>query len=577
MKNLTILFLISFFSLQLSGQGFEWAKAIEVIDNSLAAGVSTPTDVEADASGNIYMAGMFSGVVDFGGGEVTSSGDFIPTLDGYICKFSPSGEFIWLEVLPSFLGGVDDIELDEEGNIYLLANFNEEITVAGQQVVAGVNDHGFIIAKLNADRELQWVSSVLQINTFDVVRGSSIELNSNEDLVVAGNFDAEVNIGGTILEAVNPGDGNHFLAVLGQADGDWNWVKRTSNLVPISAILDVATDAEGNIYATGATIGVSDFGGITVTSIDKQVFFLAKYDELGDLQWVNHSLGSTSTFDDEGTAVETDPASGDVYVTGTYGSTEFHIGGVILQEEDLCCGELFLARFDGSGALVWVKQSHGGSGNDNTTVDMARSSDGGALLTGYYGGSNGGDAIFGEGANEVTLSAGPANSVFVAKYESNGDCDWARGFHGNTATANARATTVADAGDGGPVVAGNFSENLIMESITLNSTPTILTPNMFVVKMNDAVSTFDRLASHFLNISLSPNPNGGLLLAAWEKPAAAGAFLQVSDQAGKILHSMSAEGLTSATLDLSNLENGIYSICLLAGEYKAVERFVLSR
>ena len=561
---------------QLQAQSFDWGKAVEIVDNSVVAGLPASTDVETDAQGNVFLAGTFSGIFDFGGGEVASSGDFVYTPDGFIAKYNSSGEFAWVEPVPSFIGGVDDIELDVAGNIYLLANFKQDITVAGTQVVAGPQDDGFIVAKLNPARELQWVASVLLVNTFSTALASSIELSPNGDLIVAGFFNGEVEIGGAVLTST-PGDGNHFLATISQDDGAWGWARAVSNISPLHAYIDVATDSEGNIYATSAAIGVSDFGGIVVDAFDQQIFFLAKYDASGNGLWVSHSLGSSSSLSDRGRAVEVHPTNGDIFVAGTFVSNEFLIGGATIQEPDFCCGEVFLAKFNTSGQMQWVRQSHGGTGQVNSVADLALSDDGGVWLTGKYGGTNGGDAIFGEGAGQVTLSAGSNNSVFVARYAANGDLEWAKGVHGNSIGASSTAADIAAAGLGSAVVTGIFNENLVVGNTTLTGTPDAFSGNIFIFKIKGSASSLGGVElSPELKLRLSPNPTPGILQVSWKNDGNPLANLQVTDQLGRIVNNISLRG-DSAGIDLSGFESGVYSLTLRVGEKVAVEQFVLAR
>ena len=89
----------------------------------------------------------------------------------------------------------------------------------------------------------------------------------------------------------------------------------------------VAVDGLGNAYIAGDTGGDA---------------FLAKYDSSGDLLWAEQ-IGSTSG-EDSWVYVDVD-ASGNAYISGrTYGS----LGGPNAGETDV-----FLAKYDSSGELVW--------------------------------------------------------------------------------------------------------------------------------------------------------------------------------------------------------------------------------
>src|SRR5262249_23092536 len=46
--------------------------------------------VTTDRTGNMFVAGFFTGTVNFGGGSITSSGT-----DIFLAKFSPTGQYLW--------------------------------------------------------------------------------------------------------------------------------------------------------------------------------------------------------------------------------------------------------------------------------------------------------------------------------------------------------------------------------------------------------------------------------------------------------------------------------------------------
>ena len=75
---------------------------------------------------------------------------------------------------------------------------------------------------------------------------------------------------------------------------------------------------------------------------------------------------------------------------------------------------LFVANYDGDGALLWAKRADGVAGGSGIAVDAAGSS----YVTGAYAGS----AIFGPGeVNEIELVAAGSEDIFVAKYNNLGD------------------------------------------------------------------------------------------------------------------------------------------------------------
>ncbi|MBI3469161.1 MAG: hypothetical protein HY000_39655 [Planctomycetes bacterium] len=58
------------------------------------AGSDTRTDASTDAAGNVYVAGNFSGVVDFDPGAGTFNLDSA-TGNAFVAKYAPTGDLLW--------------------------------------------------------------------------------------------------------------------------------------------------------------------------------------------------------------------------------------------------------------------------------------------------------------------------------------------------------------------------------------------------------------------------------------------------------------------------------------------------
>lgn len=113
-------------------------------------------------------------------------------------------------------------------------------------------------------------------------------------------------------------------------------------------------------------------------------------------------------------------------------------------------GDVFVARYDANGALLWARQG-GGAGRDFCEGGLATFADGSSLVAGVFQGS----ATFGEGeAGETTLASEGFFSSFVARYEANGTLAWARLVGGGGWVTTFGATTFAD---GTSAVAGTFT------------------------------------------------------------------------------------------------------------------------
>jgi hypothetical protein len=155
------------------------------------------------------------------------------------------------------------------------------------------------------------------------------------------------------------------------------------------------------------------------------VISLTIFAQTPNWEWVKQG-GSTGN--DQGVLCAGDIYN-NVYVTGYFqGSATF--GSTILTSNGGNDG--FIAKYDSSGALLWVKQI-GGSGEDGgygITVDSAGAD---FYVTGWYTGT----VLF-----DATSSPSHGNQeVFIAKYNSSGVLQWVK--HGGSASAPGQGLGVA--------------------------------------------------------------------------------------------------------------------------------------
>src|SRR5580765_2660991 len=112
----------------------------------------------------------------------------------------------------------------------------------------------------------------------------------------------------------------------------------------------VAEDSSSNVYIAGAFTGTASFGSSNVTSAGKNDAFLAKYDSSGNLRWVKQAGGAQEDVAGD-VAVDT---NGNVYVVGGFSGT------ATFDTTNLTAGEsVFIAKYNSSGTLIWVRQTAG--------------------------------------------------------------------------------------------------------------------------------------------------------------------------------------------------------------------------
>jgi len=234
---------------------------------------------------------------------------------------------------------------------------------------------------------------------------------------------------------------------------------------------DIATDASGNSYVVGAiqTNGIyptAQFGSFTLTGHGDVDWLVVKYDTLGNVVWAKN-YGSTAGDIAEG--VTLDPA-GNLYVTGLFSST-MTVEGVTVTSKGLF--DVFLAKFDPNGTLLWLKTA-GGTGAD--------------IAHGVVSDSLGNVGIVGEFQNTATFGshsvrAAGLGDAFIAKYDSAGNNLWVHNGGGTISFEIDAARAIGVDGLNNFYIAGDYSGTATFDGLSVPNTGTSGT-DIFIAKYN---------------------------------------------------------------------------------------------
>ena len=195
-------------------------------------------------------------------------------------------------------------------------------------------------------------------------------------------------------------------------------------------------DAAGNRYVNGGFTGTLTIGATTLTATKDFDMFIAKYDANGNALWARQAGGSTSGAIPASLAVEGATAlavdgGGNVYLGGSFVKTLTLQGGAnanITLNDNGVLGinyESFVAKYDGSGNLLWAK---GGNTNSPKNPDNLETGQNGinrivfdASGNPYIGGFVSGNQFLGsaftnQGQSDILLAKlNPANGAIVWK------------------------------------------------------------------------------------------------------------------------------------------------------------------
>ena len=175
-----------------------------------------------DSSGNIYATGTFSGTVDFGGGNITTSGN-----DIYLLKLNSSFAFQWVKRFAVDNGGAGlalglAVTVDEDGNVYSVGQIGSTIDLGGgSQGFGGQNDA--YIVKHDSSGSFQWSKTFGSGSQNNIDKALDIVIDSNGFVIAVGEVESQnidfTSVGGEILTNFVTGDNPNFVLKIKSATG----------------------------------------------------------------------------------------------------------------------------------------------------------------------------------------------------------------------------------------------------------------------------------------------------------------------------------------------------------------------
>lgn len=438
--------------------------------------------VATDQYGNCYFTG-YTYYASFGGWYF------------FIAKTDPDGNTVWIRRATGTSGGGMDIACDEAGNTYSIGSFGSSVTFGTSTISSsGVTD--IFLVKYDAAGQVSWVKRAGGVDTDE---GQGVALDANGNIVITGKFQQNAVFGPFSISNVNSGVADMYVAKYSSL-GDELWVSNAGS-AGVDGGHRIDVDLAGNAYISGTFSTAISFG-TTNLSGGSNVPYLSKIGietpdtlsiETSPLTNFTYVAGTqitanfttTGTFDaDNHFTLQLSDASGGFFYPVNIGTgTSSPISGVIpvqtiaasaYRVRVISSNPEVLGTDNGSNISInssslqitpdwtWSKKL------DGSVVSIATDSIGGNYVLGTYSGS----ATFGS----TTLTGG---SVYVAKYDTDGQVQWARNAGVGTITP---ADIVVDA-TGNYYITGRYQTAATFGAFNLSPTATNQT---FVVKYNDS-------------------------------------------------------------------------------------------
>jgi hypothetical protein len=296
---------------------YAWTKTIGGPDDDEALSVAL------DSSGNIYIAGFFSGTVDFdpdGSGDSHSSAG---SVDIFLTKINLNGSYGWTKTIHGTVDGpfqIVKVALDSGNNIYIAGYFTD---TADFDPGPGVDNHtsagqgDMFLTRINSDGSYGWTKTFG--GSSDDGKYSSVAADSSDNVYVVSNFSGTADFDPDPVATdfhTSAGQGDISLTRI-NTDGSYGWTKIFSGPGDDGGSTSVAVDARDNVYVAGTFSNTVDFDPDPVatdfhTSAGSDDIFITKINADQSYGWT-HTIGGTGT--DYGLSNTTD-RFGNIYVTG---------------------------------------------------------------------------------------------------------------------------------------------------------------------------------------------------------------------------------------------------------------------
>lgn len=384
--------------------------------------------------------------------------------------------------------------MDSSGNIYTIGLFYQTVDFNPSATTYTLTSNGetdIFITKLDAQGNLLWAKQIGGTN-FDYPGNIAVDAKGN--VLVGGSFRGTVDL--------NPGVGELNVTMPGRAafllklnsDGDFMWAKHWGGNSSSTAnnINAIALDSSGNINIGGSFEGKNDLNPGTetfnVSPSGAGDAYILKLDANGEFLWAVAFGGNVFNQIDKVSALAVD-GSGNIVASGPfYGSVEVF---------NLKDGGNFYIKLDGSGNLIWAKQTDGSE--SVITNSLKLDGTGNAYIVGRFGGTR--DFDPGPEVFNVTCSSGYYD-IFILKLTASGNFVWAKGFGGSASLGGDSGNSIVLDNQGYLYATGSY---VGAGDFNPGDGEFVLTPVGFVDMF---ISKFDTAGNFVYARTFGSSPNG---------------------------------------------------------------------
>ena len=365
-------------------------------------------DLEVTPEG-IYVAGYFSGSVDFDPGPDAFLLQSVGNLDIFLALFSTEGELRWAKTI----GGENveipyDLELDLEENIFLTGYFADTVDFdpgPNVELRTSVGLADVFVCKLDASGAFQWVKTFGGAGSDE---GSKVTAAADGSLYLTGWYTDEVDVDPELEWAQMSSEGGTDAFVLKMSsNGELLWLRSLGGRLD-DKVVDAAIGPEGNaslLVTFADTLSIATANGPSqIVSTGSDDVLVTKIDPDGQFLCTN-TMGGTGFEQATGMAIG---PQGEIYTTGFYRNTLIVPVDTSLAILPSAGGwDMYVQKIASDGRTIWAT-SFGSTAADQSR-DISTDDYGYLYLIGDYYGS----LTF--GTAEGTINNEEGTGIFLLK------------------------------------------------------------------------------------------------------------------------------------------------------------------
>ena len=377
-------------------------------------------DIAKDNNNNVISVGYFTNTITFpSGSTLTSAGS--GTSDVLIEKTNPQGTVIWSKRA----GGLGSdrgisVQCDASGDIYITGYYFGTAQFGSITLNSVGGSQDIFIAKLNAAGTFIWAISAGGPLGEDPY---ALTLDNLGNIAVTGEFEGTSVFGTqTLVSVTNPYTHTPSFDVFTckyDPNGNFLWVQQGSAHLNDRG-MDLASDANGNIFVCGQFSDTITFGATHLNTIQNAVFII-KYNSAGQEQWFVRAGGISSI--SYGLTIDN---NNDVYVTGDFTGNIMFFGISNNSLTGAFSNRIFLVKYDNNGQWLWGRSD--ASNSYVSSKDIALDANQNPCMYGEFDCKMNDYSIF-AGGTGMFNSVG-FHDIFLAQYSGSGTRLWARNFGG---------------------------------------------------------------------------------------------------------------------------------------------------